>query len=162
MEQSRNHSALSEPAVYSAPTGGLIPDGLGGELLSVRWAQNPIGGGIQGSPDELVYRIDENGDVVFKFPLPRYEGRLHDEMVLGEDDIGFTTRGSQLIAFNVRIGKELWHWDSGSSDIEVFAALANGHCLVQSPTELLEVENASRPKSVLKGKAMMGGRVESI
>ena len=111
---------------------------------------------MQGSPDELVYRIDKNGDVVYRFALPKYDGSLHDEMVLGEGNLGFATRGSLLIAFNARNGKELWRWDSRLPDIEVFAALANGHCLVQTPTALVEVENANQSKEVFQGKAVMG------
>jgi len=129
---------------------------LGGVLLPIRWSHNSVVEEVHGLPDELVYRIDENGEVVCRFPLPKYVGSLHDEMVLGEDEIGFATRGSLLIAFNVRNGKEIWHWDSNTPEIEVFAALANGRCLVQTPTALVEVGNASKSKEVFQGKAMMG------
>jgi hypothetical protein len=64
-------------------------------------------------------------------------------MVLGEIDLGFATRGGILIAFNVRSGKEIWRWDSGTIDISVFAALANGACVVQTATGLVEVTTLS-------------------
>jgi hypothetical protein len=156
VEESKSTKPLSEPASVASPTGSIIPDGLGGVLLPIRWSHNSIVEDVHGSPDELVYRIDENGEVMYRFPLPKYVGSLHDEMVLGEDDIGFATRGSLLIAFNVRMGKEIWRWDSNTPEIKVFAALANGGCLVQTPTALVEVENANKSKEVLQGQAMMG------
>ena len=76
-------------------------------------------------------------------------------MVLGQDDVGFAVRGGMLIAFDVRDGKELWSWASGTPEIEVFAALANGGCAVQTPTALVEVDNATQWKEIVKGKAMM-------
>jgi len=93
--------------------------------------------------------------VLYKFQLPRYAGRLHDAIVIGEHDVAFATRGSILIAFNVRTGEDLWHWESNTEDIEVFAALANGHCLVQTPAALMEVADSETAKEVLKGKAML-------
>jgi hypothetical protein len=156
VEESKGNGPLSEPVSAASPTGSIIPDGLGGVLLPIRWSHNSVVEDVHGLPDELVYRIDENGEVVYRFPLPKYVGSLHDEMVLGEDEIGFATRGSLLIAFNVRNGKEIWHWDSNTPEIEVFAALANGGCLVQTPTALVEVGNASKSKEVFQGKAMMG------
>jgi len=87
--------------------------------------------------------------------LPRYSGRRHDETVIGENDVAFTTRGTLLIAFNVRTGEDLWHWESNTPDIEVYAALANGHVLVQTPTALIEVESATEAKEIAKGKARM-------
>jgi len=76
-------------------------------------------------------------------------------MVLGESDTAFATRGGILIAFNQRTGRELWRWDSKTPEIEVFAALATGHCAIQTPTALVEVEDNVRSKELLKGKAMM-------
>lgn len=156
VDESKNSGPLSDPLSVASPTGSIIPDGLGGVLLSIRWTHNSLVNDVQGSPDDLIYRIDGDGEVVYKFPLPKYEGALHDDMVLGEDDLGFTTRGSLLIAFNVRDGKEVWDWESGTRDIQVFAALANGHCLVQTPIALIEVENANSSKQIFEGKAMIG------
>ena len=158
VEESKNKRPITESVSPPSPTGGIIPDGLGGVLLSVRWSHDTVVGEIHTSADELIYRIDEDGHIVYRLPLPKYDGVLHDEMVLGEDEVGFTTRGSFLIAFTVRDGKELWRWNSNTPDIEVFAALANGHCLVQTPTALVEVSNANEAKEVLQGKAMMGWR----
>ena len=155
VEESKSSRALSEHVSVASPTGAIIPDGLGGVLLPLRWSHNAIVEDVQGSPDELIYRIDEEGGVVYKLPLPKYAGTLHDEMVLGEDDRGFATRGGMLIAFNVRDGKELWIWNSNTPEIEVFAALADGACAVQTPTALVAVGSATQSKEIVKGKAMM-------
>jgi hypothetical protein len=40
-------------------------------------------------------------------------------------------------------------------DITVFAALANGHCLVQTPTALVEVADSNTSREIFQGKAMM-------
>jgi hypothetical protein len=77
-------------------------------------------------------------------------------MVIGENNVAFATRGNLLVAFNLISGKQLWRWESSESDVSVFAALANGACLVQTPTGLVEVASSTRAKQVLKGKAMMG------
>lgn len=137
-----------------SPTGAIIPDGLGGVLLPIKWSNDDLVRNVHG-PDELIYRINEDGEVVYKLLLPRYDGPLRDEMVLGQDNRGFATRGSLLIAFSVETGSELWRWDSGVPDIGVFAALANGGCLVQTATALVEVDSASEAKEIFKGKAMM-------
>lgn len=41
------------------------------------------------------------------------------------------------------------------SCLEVYMALANGGCLIQTPAALVEVDNATDAKEVFKGKAMM-------
>jgi outer membrane protein assembly factor BamB len=68
----------------------------------------------------FVYRLDQSGKPLYKFPLPRYGGALQDEMVLGEHDRGFVTRGGTLIAFDVRDGTEIWRWDSRTPEVEVY------------------------------------------
>ncbi|HLX84788.1 MAG TPA: hypothetical protein VKR59_12875 [Terriglobales bacterium] len=156
VEESKNKRPITESVSPPSPTGAIIPDGLGGVLVSVRWSHDTIDGEVHTSADELIYRIDGEGHVVYKLPLPRYDGALHDEMVLGQEEVGFTTRGNFLIAFDVRYGKELWRWNGNTPEIEVFAALANGHCLVQTPTALVEVSNPNEAKEILQGRAMMG------
>jgi outer membrane protein assembly factor BamB len=156
VEETKNNGPYSDSANVAAPTGSIIPDGFGGVLVSMRLSHDGLASDASAPTDELVYRIDDNGDLVYRYALPRYVGPLRDEMVLGEDGVGFATRGSLLLAFDVRTGREMWRWDSNTPDIEVFAALANGGCLVQTPTALVEVDNANESKEVLQGKAMMG------
>jgi hypothetical protein len=109
-------------------------------------------------PAEYVYRIDGEGNVIYRSLLPRREGELHDGMVLGENNIGFATRGSLLIAFHVQDGTEAWRWDSGTPGIEVFAALADGSCLVQTSRALIDVLSSSEAHEVFEGRAMMDWR----
>jgi outer membrane protein assembly factor BamB len=154
VEQSKGSRPVSEPVSVASPTGGIIPDGLGGVLLSIRRSHNDIVDDAHGPPDEFVYRLNQEGDIVYKFALPRYDGKVDDEIVLGENNRGFATRGHTLIAFDVPDGKEIWRWHS-PQEIEVFAALANGACLVQTPTAVVEVENAATSKEVFEGKAMV-------
>jgi outer membrane protein assembly factor BamB len=155
VQESKDTGQLSEPVTSALPTGAIIPDGLGGVLLSIRRPLNVIGDAGHRSADEFVYRIDEDGKLVYEFPLPSYDGPTQDEMVLGENDRGFATRGSILIAFNVRDGKEIWRWDSHTPGIKVFAALENGGCMIQTPAALVEVDNATDSKEIFKGQAMV-------
>jgi outer membrane protein assembly factor BamB len=157
VEESSARGLLSDTLNVGQPTGSIIPDGLGGVLLSVGWVQIAQKPGAQHPPDEFIYRLDQDGRVVYQFALPRYEGPLHDEMVLGETN-GFVTRGSVLIAFGIADGKEAWRWDSHTNGIEVFAALANGGCMIQTPTALVEVDNAAEAKEIFKGKAIVDWR----
>ena len=145
----------SAPVSLVVPTHAIIPDGLGGILLSVRRLPDAR----EAAPShaaEFVYRVDADGKLVYKLPMPAYQGPLKDEMVLGENDRGFATRGSLLIAFDVRQGTQSWRHDTGVSGIEVFAALADGGCLVQTPLALWNVHDAEHAVEVVKGKAMMG------
>lgn len=82
--------------------------------------------------------------LAYKLQLPRYAGHLHDEMVLGEQELGFATRGDMLIAFNARDGSEVWRWDSGIPEVKVNMATAGGGILVDTPEGLVLVEEGVR------------------
>jgi outer membrane protein assembly factor BamB len=155
VEESKGTRALSVPVSAPSPTGGIIPDDSGGVLLSIRKPAPSTGNDVARSTEEHVYRLNQNGDFVYKFLLPKYDGKLHDEMLLGQDNVvAFATRGGTLVAFNVQDGKEVWRWDT-PQEIEAYAALANGGCLVQTPTAVVEVENSTISKKVLDGKVMI-------
>jgi outer membrane protein assembly factor BamB len=155
VEESQVAGPLLNSTPLASPTGAIIPDGLGGVLLSVRRSRNVEEGDVRPVRDEFVYRLDQDGKLVYRFPLPRYGGALRDEMVLGERDRGFVTRGGLLIAFDVRNGTETWRWDSRAREVEVYAALANGGCAVQTPTALVEVDSATDSKEIMQGRAMV-------
>jgi outer membrane protein assembly factor BamB len=153
IEEIRTEGPMAKPIELTAPTNAIIPDGLGGVLVSVRRT------GLQeneGRPQEFVYRVDGDGKLVYRMALPAYDGALKDEMVLGENNRGFATRGALLIAFDVREGKELWRWDAHVRGIEVFAALADGGCAVQTPEALVKVDDATHAAVLVKGHVMMG------
>jgi hypothetical protein len=123
-------------------------------MIPIRLSHDLHSQGNRESANELVYRMNPDGDVLYKLPLPKYTGPLDDEMVIGSGDVAFATRGGVLIAF-LSAGKELWRWDSKTPEISVFAALANGDCLVQTPTALVEVMNSTNSKELGRGKFMM-------
>ncbi len=153
VEESKASNPVSNPVSVPSPTGALITDGMGGALLSIRMPLNYPNEKIPQAASEFVYRVDPEGKVLYRTRLPSYQGALHDGMVLGENNVGFTTRGTKLIAFDVNNGGELWRWDGGVSGIEVFAALADGGCLVQSPQALINVHSANEAQEMFKGHA---------
>lgn len=133
------------------PTRAIVTDNMNGILIPVRVSHSS--GAL---PDDYVYRISDQGELLYKFPLPKYStGSLHDEMVIGTDNTGFATRGATLVAFSIKTGRELWRWNSQSTDITVFAALADGSCDVQTPTELVDVQEGGEARVVMQGKAML-------
>jgi len=156
VETTKVNAVLSAPVSTASPTGAIVTDNMNGTLIPVRFSHNVLPENITGTPDEYVYRVDSEGAVVYKFLLPKYSGKLNDEMVIGSDDLAFATRGGLLIAFNQRTGKELWRWDSNTPEISVVAALANAACMVQTPTEVVVVENSTTAKKFLQGQVMLG------
>jgi hypothetical protein len=144
----QSRAPFPAPLAEASPTGGIIPDGLGGVLLSVRSVSNSAASKTVDSSQEFVYRITEDGSIAYRFPLPPYTGDLHDEMVLGEQDLGFATRGAMLIAFNVRNGSEVWRWNSGISELKINMATAGGGCIVDTSNGLVLVEEGVRKQVV--------------
>jgi len=157
VEATKVKQSLFDPMAVVAPTGALVTDNMNGTLIPVRLSRTVLTNGTSEAQDEFVYRVNQDGELVYKFPLPRYAGPLRDDMVIGTDNTGFATRGGQLIAFNLVDGKELWRWDSNTDDISVLAALVHGACAVQTPTDVVIVEKeGARAKVVLRGKGMIG------
>src|ERR1017187_3798100 len=74
VEGSKGTRALSEPVSIASPTGGIIPDDSGGVLLSIRKSAASTGNEVTRSIDDFVYRLNYNGDFVYKFLLPKYDG----------------------------------------------------------------------------------------
>jgi len=156
VESVRNEQSASAPLDVALPTGALVTDNDNGLIIPIRLSHDLRSQSPSKSADEFVYRLNPDGDVLYKFPLPSYTGPLDDEMVIGNGGVAFATRGGVLIAFDLNTGRELWRWDSKTSEISVFAALANGDCVVQTPTALVEVMNSSNSKELGQGKFMMG------
>jgi outer membrane protein assembly factor BamB len=147
-QMQRANLPQSTPMPVASPTGAIIPDGFGGVLLSMRWVHSEVMHNVPVRADQFVYRITQDGEIAYKFPLPQFAGPLHDAMVLGELDTGFATRGGLLIAFDVKDGSEAWRWDSGASEIEVFAATAGGGCAVRTPRGVVQVEKDGTTKDL--------------
>jgi outer membrane protein assembly factor BamB len=154
-ESRQERASFAAPVTVMSPTGDIIPDGFGGVLLSVRWSHTDIPRKVISSPDEFVYRITEDGEVAYKFPLPKYAGPLHDEMVLGDNSLGFATRGGVLIAFSVEDGREVWRWDSGASEIKINMATAGGGCAVDTREGLVLVEDGVKKRVVAPSGSQM-------
>jgi hypothetical protein len=133
--------SLTTPIDIASPTGEIFTDGLGGVLFSMRSITGTATGKRQEQSEEFIYRFTENGELAYKFPLPRYEGPLHDELILGENDLGFATRGGTLVAFHVPDGKEVWRWESGMSEVKVNMSTAGGGCLLDTPEGVILVED---------------------
>jgi outer membrane protein assembly factor BamB len=148
VDASTTKDRFSAPVSAASPTGAIITNNSNGVLLSVRWSHDSVPDNISDSPDEYVYRINPGGAVLYKVPLPKYSGPLHDDMVIGEHDIAFATRGGTLIAFNLRTGKETWEWDSGTPEISVIAALANGACMVKIPSGMADVNRGVKTREM--------------
>ena len=88
--------------------------------------------------------------------MPKYSGALHDEIVIGSDELGFATRGGTLIAFNVHNGKDLWRWDSQLKKISSSPIWQEAIALVQTPTAALKVESSTKARVLIQGKVMVG------
>lgn len=156
VERYKGEQELAAPITTVSPTNALVTDNMNGTLIPVQASHQTGWEGATSAADEFVYRVDQEGELVFKFPMPKYTGVLRDEMVIGTDDTVFATRGGLLIAFSAHNGKELWRWDSNLPEITVFAALTNGRCVVQTDTGLTEVDSSIKSKEIAKGKVMMG------
>lgn len=154
VEEIKNRQPLSANLYTVSPTDAVMTDNMNGILVSAEWSDDTDSESAK-SEDDVVYRVAQDGSVVYKLSLPKYTGPLHDQMVIASNDLAFATRAGVLVAFNVRTGKDLWHWDSDTSEISVFAALANGHCLVQTPSALVEVASSTESREIAKGKAVM-------
>ena len=120
VDATNSDESLLSPVTTSSPTNAIVTDNMNGMLIPVQVFHRASWGSAGGAAEEFVYRLDPAGDLVYKFPLPKYTGPLHDEMVIGENDVAFATRGGVLIAFNIRNGKELWSWDSNTPGYRSF------------------------------------------
>ncbi len=156
VEATKITQLLSAPVATASPTGAILTDNMSGTLIPVRLSDPRSTDNGNSASAEFVYRINDEGELIYKLPMPAYSGTLHDEIVIGSDELGFATRGGTLIAFNVREGKELWQWDSKTDEISVVAALAGGSCLVQTPTDAVKVDSSTKSKVLIQGKVLIG------
>ena len=156
VESNKFKQAFIAPVNVTYPTTALLTDNMNGTLIPIRVSHTLAGQDLGDQSDEYIYRVNQDGELVYRMTLPKYPGELHDEVVIGSDELGFATRGGVLIAFNVREGKELWRWDSNVQDVSVVAALKGGSCLVQTPTDAIVVSSPTKAKIMLHGQVMVG------
>jgi hypothetical protein len=115
----------------SVPTGDIIPGEEGtGNFLAVRRTKQQWRGTGPGSIEEFQYRISDDRNVIYRFPVPVSPFGAPSTMLLGENDFGYTTRGKTVIAFNTKTGKEIWRWESTKSVVLACAALKNDEVMV--------------------------------
>lgn len=84
IEANKTKHPLSAPATVIAPTDEIITDNMNGTLISVKQSRANASETTDEAVDEFVYRVNQDGELVFKFPLPRYSSARKDEMVIGE------------------------------------------------------------------------------
>ena len=100
VESMKREQAAADPSGTLAPTGAIMTDNMNGLLLPVRWPRNSNHTPSSEPAEELIYRIDPEGHVVYKLPVPPSTGYPTDEMVIVDNELGFATSGSFLIAVN--------------------------------------------------------------
>jgi hypothetical protein len=86
VEATKLTQQLSAPTSVVSPTSAIVTDNMNGTLIPVRMTHNRMPENIRDQSDEFIYRVNAEGDLVYKLPLPKYSGPLRDEMVIGSDE----------------------------------------------------------------------------
>jgi protein-L-isoaspartate O-methyltransferase len=97
IEAKKMKQPLSAPASVIAPTDAITTDNKNGILVSVKQSRGDGSETTDEAADEFVYRVNQDGELVFRFQLPKYSGSRKDDMVIGENNVAFATRGKYLI-----------------------------------------------------------------
>jgi outer membrane protein assembly factor BamB len=125
----------------TVPTGDIIPGEQGtGNFLAVRRTLQLWRGTGPGTIEEFQYRITEDRNVKYRVPVPLSPLGVSSGMLLGED-LGYTTRGNVVIAFDVETGREIWRWASSKSNVQACAALQGDKVLVHEGNEYTIVKD---------------------
>ncbi len=124
------------------PTGDIIPDHTGtGNFIAIRrTTQHWLHKGPTVT-QEFEYRFTSDGQLKLRVPMPEDFSTKRTVMVLGENDIGFTTRNKTLIAFNTETGAEKWRWEGPKRPVEIQMALADGGVIVRNNGDYFEVKD---------------------
>jgi len=113
------------------PTGDIIVGEAGtGNFLAVRKTKQQWRGTGPGSIEEFQYRISDDRTVKYRVPVPVSPLGFPSSMLLGENNVGYTTRGRVVLAFDTRSGHEIWRWESTKSEVLACIALTNDEVLV--------------------------------
>ncbi len=153
IQQETNTVAFGTVYPTPSPTGEIIPDGHGGALLSIHLSYGQMFNNKPIKDEEFIYRVTDQGQLAYKFQLPAYKGSRHDEMVLGEDDQGFATRGGTVISFSLTTGAELWRYDTEAPEIKIVMATDDGGIVLNtSKGQTLHVyKNAQKVEDMFHG-----------
>jgi outer membrane protein assembly factor BamB len=152
VHEEREDAIPAEHASFSVtqPTHAIIPDGVGGTLVSVQVLRGGLFSKQAQNAEEFVYRVTDQGILAYKFRLPPYSGARHDSMVLGGDETAFVTRGSLVVCFDAITGAERWHYDTGVPEIQIVVALADGGVVVGASGQAIIVhKNGARIDRVI-------------
>src|SRR6201984_3489731 len=76
VESVRIEQSAMAPVNVASPTGALVTDNHNGLMIPIRLSHDMDSQASNESAEEFVYRVNPDGDVVYKLPLPRYNGRL--------------------------------------------------------------------------------------
>jgi outer membrane protein assembly factor BamB len=132
VEQNTEAGAAGDTWIQaSVPTGDIIPGEEGtGNFLAVRRTKQLWRGTGPGTIEEFQYRINDDRTVKYRFPVPVSPPGFSSTMLLGENNLGYTTRGKTVLAFNTETGKEIWRWESTKSTVLACAALKDNEVMV--------------------------------
>src|ERR1039458_357646 len=82
IEQIKNKQSISAAVYTVSPTAGIMTDNMNGVLIPARWFDDQSSENATEEGDDVVYRAAEDGEAIYKFPLPHFTGTLHDGMVI--------------------------------------------------------------------------------
>ena len=139
--------ATTASLVATMPTGDIIPgdgDTGQGNFLAVRRVTSNWGDKIPAQVDELEYRISADREVLYRFQVPLDPDGAHSVTLLGEDRIGFTSRGKTVIAFDQDTGQEKWRWEGKNPWVVPDAALKGGEVLDRVGEHYVIVKNGKQ------------------
>jgi outer membrane protein assembly factor BamB len=120
----------------TVPTGDIIVGEQGtGNFLAVRRTRQLWRGTGPGTIEEFQYRITEERTVKYRVPVPLSPLGYPSSMLLGENNLGYTTRGKIVVAFDTETGREKWRWESAKSNVLACAALKDDELLVREGNE---------------------------
>jgi outer membrane protein assembly factor BamB len=143
-ENSAEGPATTTSLVATLPTGDIIVgdgDTGAGNFVAVRRVISHWGNKVPVKVEEFEYRISANREVLYRSQVPLGSDGAHSVTLLGEDRIGFTSRGKTVIAFDQDTGQEKWRWQGKSGSVLLYAALKDAAVLVQDGEHYFILKN---------------------
>lgn len=145
IEENRTEgSAATKPLIAVFPTGDLIVgdgDTGTGNFVAVRRVTSYWGSKNPSRVEGMEYRVSSDREVLYRMPVVGPADDKHTITLLGEDRIGFTSRGKFLVAFNQDTGQEKWRWQAKSGFVVLHAALKDSKVLVRDGQRYYVLKN---------------------